>query len=356
MKEKEKNRLPLASGDGLSLGSSGVLARGLSLASDVEVKEIDDFAVINEDCSKVLEELQEELSGKFAPKKVRTSILADTYWELGHKKRARLVSDCGSFLEFKVFDQGKKLNASNFCKDRLCPMCNWRRSLKIFGQVSQVMDVLDDGSRVFLFLTLTLRNSSIDDYSSMVQQLFDGWRFFYNKHPIVRKTVLGMFRSMETTINQEKHTFHAHLHNVLAVPSNYFHQGYITQKKWSDMWAESCKIDYNPIVHIEQFKAKPGYSGFGGAVAEAVKYSVKDYDFLVDSNFWRPKYVQALCDGLYHRRLTSMTGCFKKVHKALNFSDPEDGDLTGVDGIELRDDLNYMMVRFGWKNGVYVRI
>lgn len=355
MKDKEKSRPLLAPGDDSSLACSFVFA-GSSLACLDKESQNDDLLVINEDCSKVMKGLQEELSCKFTSKKKRSFMLSDVYLELGYKKRARYIADCGSFLQFKVSDQGKKLVASNFCKDRLCPMCNWRRSLKIFGQVSQVMNVLDDGSRLFLFLTLTLRNSSIDDFPVMVQQLFDGWRFFYHKHPIVKKTVLGTFRSMETTINQKTHTFHAHLHNVLAVRPDYFTRGYITQKQWSDMWADSCKIDYSPIVHIEQFKTKPGYSGFGGAVAEAVKYSVKDYDFLVDSDFWRPKYVQALCDGLYHRRLTSMTGCFKKVHKDLNLPDPEDGDLIDVDGIQLRDDLNYMIVRYGWKNGVYVQI
>lgn len=356
--EKEKNRLRSSPGDGSSLASSfGVGSSLASLCSSgLESQENDGFSSICEDSSTVLEVLQEDIDSKFTPKKERSSFLASTYFDLGYFERSISVADCGSFLQFNVSNGLKKLVASNFCRDRLCPMCNWRRSLKIFGQVSQIMNVLETQGYDFLFLTLTLRNSSIDNYPDMVQQLFDGWRFFYHKHPVVKKTILGMFRSIETTINQKSHTFHAHIHCPIAVRSNYFHQGYITQAQWSDMWRESCKIEYNPIVDVRRFKPKPGASGIGSAVAEAVKYSVKDYDFLVDSDFWRPRYVQALLDGLYHRRLTSMTGCFKKVYQQLQLDDPESGDLLDVDDVQLRDDVNCMMVRYGWKNGVYVKI
>lgn len=314
------------------------------------------FAPVTVDSSRMEESLQEEIQGKFTDKKVFSSILADTYFELGFDKRAYLVADCGSFLQFQVSNSGRKLTASNFCRDRLCPMCNWRRSLKVFSQVSQVMDLLEKKGYLFLFLTLTLRNSSIDSYSDMVQTLFDGWRFFYHKHSAVKNTILGSFRSVETTINQKDHTFHAHIHCPIAVSSDYFTRGYITQKQWSNWWRESCKLDYNPVVDIRRFKPKPGSVGIGSAVAEAVKYSVKNMDFLVDSGFWRPRYVEALLDGLRGRRLVGMTGCFKEVHKQLKLDDPENGDLAEVDGIQLREDVNYMIVRYGWKNGVYVKI
>ncbi|GGB87152.1 protein rep [Glycocaulis alkaliphilus] len=354
MRYKEKNRLPLALGDGLPLASSGVLASGLSLASGLEVKENEDLLVFINDSSKAMEDLQDVLDKKFTPKRVNLGSLSDTYFDLGYIKRALLVADCGSFLEFHVFDYAWKLKAANFCKDRLCPMCNWRRSLKIFSQVSQVMNYLEPKGYQYLFLTLTLRNEPAERFPDMIQSLFDGWRELYHENKVFKKVVEGTLRFLEVTINHKTHTFHAHLHVVLAVYPDYFHKEYISQSQWTEMWASASNLDYTPIVHIERFKAKPGSSGLGSAVAEAVKYAMKDSDYLVDSDTWRPVYVETLLRGLSGRRLFGKTGCFGKAWRDLKLGDPEAGELTEDD--QLREDIDYMIVRYGWRNGVYVRI
>ena len=52
-------------------------------------------------------------------------------------------------------------------------MCSWRRSLKIFGQVSQVMNkALDNEEYRFLFLTLTCKNVYGEDLSNQIDNLF----------------------------------------------------------------------------------------------------------------------------------------------------------------------------------------
>ncbi|HAT4163561.1 TPA: protein rep [Clostridium perfringens] len=92
-------------------------------------------------------------------KKLNNLELAESYKRLGLKKAYR-VKECGTLLSFKRIDEElKKLFKANFCKDRLCPMCTWRRSMKIFGQVSKVMDrALEDKEYRFLFLKLTVKN------------------------------------------------------------------------------------------------------------------------------------------------------------------------------------------------------
>ena len=355
LENKEKNRLPLALGDGSSLASSVVRFGGLSLASGSEVKENDDFGLINNHLSRAIEELQEHVDKKIVPKKERSSMLADTYFRLGYDKRAYRVSDCGSFLEFRLSDSGRKLTRANFCRDRLCPVCNWRRSLKIFSQVSRVMDLVESSGCQFAFLTLTLRNESADTFPDMVQSLYDGWRYLYHNNGIFKKVVRGTLRFLEVTINHKQHTFHAHLHVVLAVSSDYFHKFYISQSKWTEMWAAACGLDYVPIVHIEKFKSKPGFADLGSAVAESCKYAMKDFDYLVESDAWRSIYVQTLLRGLFGRRLFGKTGCFGKVWRDLKLGDPESGDLVD-DDIQLRDDLDCMLVRYAWRSGVYVRI
>lgn len=125
----------------------------IRLPSDEALTHCVDSVCVNYTSS--LQVLQDEVNNKFAVKKNRSSVLGAVYSILDEPIRSQRVFECGSFLEFRVSESESNLQVANFCKDRLCPMCNWRRSLKIFGQVSQVMNQMDEYD--FLFLTLTVR-------------------------------------------------------------------------------------------------------------------------------------------------------------------------------------------------------
>lgn len=313
-----------------------------------------DLSIIsNPHYNSVEAKLQDEVDTKFVPKKKDALLLADVYDRLGLNGRMARVSDCGSFLEYYVTPEAKTLHSANFCKDRLCPMCNWRRSLKIFGQVSQVMDELERQQYRFLFLTLTVRNCAPDDLPVTVQVLYDGWRQLYHKHKIFRKSIEGTFRSLEVTRNPKDGTYHPHLHVILAVRPDYFRCGYIPQSEWSSMWRSCCSLDYNPIVDIRTIK--PNDKGLSGAVAEVAKYAVKSSDFLRGTPDDMARTVWDFLTALSGRRLCSFTGIFAKIRKALALDDIDSGDLIHVDGTDLRDDVAYMIVRYRWAAGFYER-
>lgn len=304
--------------------------------------------------SMVLDELQGEVISKFEPKKKSSLELSEVYKALDMINRAFRVSECGSFLEYHVTEQKKKLHKANFCKDRLCPMCNWRRSLKIFGQVSRIMNQLEKDGYQFLFLTLTVRSCPAASLQETVQMLFDGWRKMYHKKSVFTKAVVGSFRSLEVTRNARTGLFHPHLHVILAVRSDYFSgKCYIKQADWSSLWRSCCSLDYDPVIDIR--KIKPGSKGLSGAVAEVSKYAVKATDFLKGPMVAKMDYVSALLSALSGRRLCSFTGCFQKVRKQLALDDVESGDLVNVQADELREDVAYMIVRYCWRAGVYVR-
>lgn len=300
-----------------------------------------------------LRSLQEEISLKFSPKRDQSIVLGSVYSLMELDRRSDRVFSCGTYLEFKVTEERSKLQHSNFCKDRLCPMCNWRRSLKIFSQVSRIMDNLDGYE--FLFLTLTVKNCSAEDLPITVQALFDGWRYLYNKNKEFRSVIFGTFRSLEVTRNKIDGSFHPHLHCILAVKPSYFKKGYITQKRWSELWQSACGLDYNPIVHVQ--KVKDTGKGIAGAVAEATKYSVKGTDFLsADDLDQSASFVQAFLSALSYRRLCGWTGVFASVRRQLNLDDAESGDLVNVDGDLIREDVACMIVRYSWRAGAYSRI
>lgn len=314
-----------------------------------------DLTLTTPNSNMILEDLQAEVDGKFQPKKLSSQELAQVYKVMKLDGRFMRVHECGSYLEYHVSDSEKKLHTANFCKDRLCPMCNWRRSLKIFSQVSKVMDKLESDGYQFLFLTLTVKNCSAERLPDTCQTLFDGWRKLYHKKSVFQKSIAGTFRSLEVTRNRKTGEFHPHLHVILAVTPDYFSgRNYISQARWCALWRSCCDLDYDPIVDVR--KIKPGSKGLSGAVAEVSKYAVKSADFLQGSMYDRVQYVSAFLSALTGRRLCSFTGIFDRVRKQLALDDVEDGDLVHVDGDDLRPDVAYMIVRYSWKTGVYVRV
>lgn len=304
------------------------------------------------DYTKLQQDLQEDISSRFAPKKVQSRRLASVYRSIGLLGRYKRVFECGSFLEFGFTAAGeKKLLRASFCRDRLCPYCNWRRSLKVYSQVSQVMDVLEASGLEFIFLTFTVRNCPSAAFPATIDALLAGWyNLYHHCRPVIR-ICKGSVRALEVTVNQERSTYHPHLHVVLAVDPEYFTgKDYLTQADWTRLWQAACNLSYRPIVDVRKVvDLKDGFK-------EVAKYAVKGSDFLVGSPAVMKQHVQTFLAGLSGRRLCGFTGCFSKVRKALNLDDPETGDLVVTDGQQLRSDLCTMIVRYQWRSGVYVRL
>lgn len=286
--------------------------------------------------------------------------LAESYKRLGFKKYYRVL-DCSTFLEFRYFlDTGeKKLNNANFCKVRLCPMCSWRRSLKIFGQVSKVMDYVEENYNYkYIFLTLTVKNCCGEDLKFTLDHMTDSFNRM-NQRKAFKQSIKGYFRSLEVTYNKHENTYHPHFHLILSVNNNYFTNSriYLSQNDWMNLWKDCLKVDYTPIVDVRRVKESD--KGIGGAVAETAKYTVKSEDFIIKDDKGKvnkkltDEVVKTLDKALHRKRLTSFGFIFKEIHKKLNLDDAEDGDLKNTDNDEnLRSDLLYVLLRYQWNIGL----
>ena len=316
-------------------------------------------------------EIDKEVSVRFTPKRVMVLALADSYAELAKDYygyglpasiigRANRVRSCGDFLEFLVSADSHYLHRANFCADKLCPMCNWRRSLKMFSQMSRVMDWLEGRGYQFLFLTLTVRNCNGAAFKDTVSEILSGWKRMSNRAPFrafrgKSPVVLGSARFLETTVHYSKTggSYHPHLHAVLAVKPDYFKNHYIGQASWVQYWRKAMGLDYDPIVHIE--KIQPGKDGsYGKAVAEVSKYPYKASDWYRLEGAARLEVVRRLYQGVSGRRFTGFTGCFRDAQQALRLADAEDGDLVHTDVDQLRPDVAYLLVRARWQAGAYL--
>lgn len=266
-------------------------------------------------------------------KKVKNLIISEVYKDVSENKAIRL-ENCATYVEFWIDPLGKKkLKEANFCRVRLCPMCIWRRSLKIFNQVKRIMDEIEKENQYeYLLLTLTVKNCDGDQLSGELDRLFYAWNKF-SKSKRFKNSVKGWYRGLEVTHNVSNNTYHPHFHCVFAVNRGYFRgRGYITQAEWTNIWKKALGVEYTPIVNVKKIKGVTAK-----AVAEVAKYTVKDGDYIKPEDWdLTVEIVRRLDRALDHRRLVGFGGEFKKWHKKLNLDNPVDGDLvhTEIEEVE----------------------
>lgn len=331
-------------------------------------------------------------TGKERPwrdKKIMNQILASVYDIVNPKKSERLRK-CSSFLEYVLQDNGlKRLHKADFCRVRLCPVCTWRRGLKIFSQVSSIMRGMEsDREYGYIFLTLTVKNCSADDLDEILNGMMGAWNKFIG-YKDIKKTVKGWFRSLEITHdvnefitkemwygNSEKkmnsrasyykklglkigdmnpgyNTFHPHFHCILAVNKTYFKdKDYIKYEEWTSLWKKALGIDYSPKVNVQRVKGNTAQ-----AVAEVSKYAVKDSDYIIPDDWdFTVDTVRLLDKVLDRRRFVGFGGKFKEWHKKLNLDDEMNGDLINLENRD-KEEASDERIFYVWNAGYsqYVR-
>ena len=285
--------------------------------------------------------------------KKNSRIVAEIYKLGGFDSYVQRLDDCAGSLTFelKEDDEAKthfKLSQARFCRVRWCPVCQWRRSLSWRARLlTHIPRILEDfPTSRFLFLTLTFRNCELEDLRTTLQSKNTAW-----KRLIKRKAfpAIGFLKSVEVTRGKDG-TAHPHFHCLLMVKPSYFGHAYISQEKWTQMWKESMRIDYTPIVHVKAIKQPKETNGKNltkdliASIFEVAKYSVKESDLIFDVDW-----LIGLTHQMHKMRAISLGGVFKEY---LSEDDPK--DLIHVDEeaeeIELTDtDLQLV---FDWKETI----
>lgn len=306
--------------------------------------------------------LNDTVGGKRQPwkgKKVKTMRLSKAYnvIEGGKSKRGARVWYCGAELAFDDNpDTGKKtLKSAQFCRDRLCPMCNWRRSIKTFFQLSKIMDVAQDENpnAESVFLTLTVRNCSGAELASTLDLMFSAWNKLNKHRRFTQAGFLGYFRALEVTYNRDANTYHPHFHVILLVDKQYFYAPtkYLHTKDWSRLWGVSLGVDYLPVCDIRAVKThkERKYK----AIAEVAKYTVKDSDYLYNDEELTTRIVGELSHALKGRRLFAFGGVIKEIKRRLLLDDNENGDLVNVtEDAPMREDIASQWQWYTWDFGL----
>lgn len=284
------------------------------------------------------------------------------YWV----KKADRLNGCGQFLTFNVYqtEEGRtmKVKQAESCRVRLCPVCSWRRSIKIHTHMRKILEHMQGEHKYeYLLVTFTVPNVTADKLNDKIDNMMKAWNRLQT-YKQYKNAVKGWYRGLEITHNVQKwqgkwvktkngkkrfvmyfdengnkilnpsyDTYHPHFHCIMAVRKSYFDsRDYIKRDEWLAMWQKAMKDPTITQVDVRKVKPKKGSDSTDivGAVCEVTKYTVKNEDYILPKN-WNMTMdsVEVLDKVLANRRLVAFGGVMKEWHKKLNLDDEIDGNL-----------------------------
>lgn len=241
-----------------------------------------------------------------------------------------------------------KLQSAQFCRVRLCPICQWRRSLMWIARFHQAIPKIlkDNPTTRFVFLTLTVKNCELAELRSQISELNKAWQRLSQRKAF---PALGWVKSIEVTRGKDG-TAHPHIHAVLMVQASYFSHGYVTQAKWTELWQSCLRVSYTPMVNVKAVRPKKSKASIDSealdmqqamldAIRETLKYSVKPSD-MVASRDW----LEELTRQLQNTKAVAVGGLLKTY-----ISEQEPEDLIHGDEAEPEDILASEQLYFNWR-------
>lgn len=289
------------------------------------------------------------------------------------------IRSCGSWLKFWKTEEAVRLIDARFCKVPYCPMCQSRRSLKWRAKFLAALPEIQAKypSHKWVFLTLTIKNCDLSELRSQIQHM---GKSFTRLSQLADYPLVGSIKSLEVTrvwdwydssgnfLGRHGTTWyyrqndpdkiswtvkptnevHPHFHVLGLVPASYFTgRCYITQERWAQMWKQSLRIEYDPIVHIQKVKNKKGKSpienpddsindesGMMKGICETLKYTVKENDLIgkfCDDEDTNSIWLKGLTQELYKLRRVDYGGVLKEFGKEV---EKELDDLIQIEDIE----------------------
>lgn len=240
-----------------------------------------------------------------------------------YRRYGKRMDFCSQVLEFArdpstdLFQLQRKLRLKRtfFCRVRFCPVCQWRRALQWQARLYQALPrlVMDYPDARFLFLTLTVRNCQIHELRSTLVHLARSWQRLIQ---LRIWPAMGWIRATEITRSQKDRSAHPHFHSLLMVPPTYFQSDYLKRKEWAELWQQSLRVDYRPVVDIRVIKQNAKRSRINvnrvnipqmwAIVTEILKYSVKPSDMMRDHEWFL-----SLVDQIHKMRAVAVGGVLK---------------------------------------------
>ena len=278
----------------------------------------------------------------YTSKKLKNQELFDFLTSHTSKENLFNIFNCGTYISFFADEtlEKKKVNKSNFCKNRFCPLCSWRKARKDSLKISILLKYIQEQFKYeFIFLTLTAPNVSGDLLNDEIKKYNNSFKKLMQLKQ-VKKISKGHIRKLEVTYNKERNDYHPHFHVMIAVTRSYFkNKDYIKKKEWLELW-QQCMND----TSITQVDVRKMNTDDSSAIAEVSKYGAKDADYLISQEVFDVFYA-----ALKGKQLLTFSGAFKDALKLFNL-----GELDKYKNLDLTEyiyaldyhwqDKNYSMI------------
>lgn len=248
-------------------------------------------------------------------------------------ERAYRLAECGTYIELQTCKCcGTHITASNFCRERVCPVCAWRRQSKYRAEFSKMADYLQLKPKNLRHITLTIKNIEAENLSATLNQMYQAWNIL-TKYADWKKAVQGYSRCLEVTYNREEKTFHPHFHCLIHKKGN------VSLKTIASLWKKALNVQYIPETHISQITNEKG-------ILECFKYSFKATDST-------PELIKAFLYTIKGRRLVGFGGTFKQARQILNQDDNTLTESGCIYGRNTNPDVLTEVYRFDYTGGIY---
>lgn len=202
--------------------------------------------------------------------------------------RAQRMKECGTLLDVVYCNDcdSYSVRSANLCRDRFCPVCNWRLSLQRYVNMNTLFTELYMAypDIVVSFVTLTVKSCKVDELSTTMDRMSKAWHNLLCRRPL-KRIIKGTAKSVEVTYNEKTKEFHPHYHILIAWESPDKRIAETNSKEFIANWL-SCCLKNNLVANIKAQNAKSVFGeviDFNGeqkpsmarAVAEVFKYAFK---------------------------------------------------------------------------------
>ena len=224
------------------------------------------------------------------------------------KDKADLIRHCADRLILNNINDNTDKFISRYCRLRFCPQCQFRKSIKNYGQIIQVAENLDCS---WLHMVLTVRNCFDNELDETIDKLFVNSTKLFK---IYKKNFKGIVRACEVTYNSKEKTYHPHLHCLIAVNKSYFtSRYYVKQATLLNSWRGLINDGNNGGLYISRVTDK------SCSVAEIAKYCLKPLDCEIPEQEKLNVY-QVIYTALKGKRLLQTFGIVSKELKKIKDS------------------------------------
>ena len=296
------------------------------------------------------DQIRKLLKEQYEPKKRTNMFLADAYNMTtmdNAQQKARRLASCSRWLEFAFHAETEKykLVKTSSCHVRLCPVCQWRRSLNTFRNLARIYTDPRVKKHKHIFLTLTQRNVPGSELGAELAKISKAFTNFMRRKEL--KFVLGYTKTTEVTRAKDG-SYHPHIHAILTVPRSYGSREYISQQEIRRLWDDVQELGYDPQCDIRRISQR-----MGKTVAEVSKYSVKPADYIAKTREKTADVIEELDPALDGKRFVSCGGLIREVKKDLMGQKDIEADAEPVE-----DFANWEKIIYEWHFGdeKYIRI